>query len=199
MWTQTNRTLGLSGMGDLSVERSGRGSRQAAVRRAGCARGRRCRRGSARTSPRRGPAGSRDLPVLVALARVDGAGVAAAHGDDDVGGADDVVGERLGERGGDVDPEFGHGGDARRRSMAAAGLGAGGADVHPALAAQCWSRAGGHLGAAGVVHADEQHLGHLAGRPRPSTGRGRSAARWRTGRSRAGRCAVTRAVRARAV
>src|SRR5512144_2039311 len=38
-----------------------------------------------------------EFPVEVALAEVHGAGVAAAHGDDDVGGLDDVVGEGLGE------------------------------------------------------------------------------------------------------
>ena len=37
-----------------------------------------------------------ELPVLVALAREERAGVAAAHGDDDVGGPDDLVGPRLG-------------------------------------------------------------------------------------------------------
>src|SRR5262245_11800731 len=42
-------------------------------------------------------------PVLVPLARVHRARVAAAHGDDDVGGADDLVGPRLGELGADVD------------------------------------------------------------------------------------------------
>lgn len=38
-----------------------------------------------------------DGPVEVVLAGVEGAGVAAAHGDNVVGGADDVVGEGLGE------------------------------------------------------------------------------------------------------
>ena len=36
-----------------------------------------------------------ELPVLVALAGEDRAGVAAAHRDDDVGGPDDLVGPRL--------------------------------------------------------------------------------------------------------
>ena len=36
-----------------------------------------------------------ELPVLVALAREERAGVAAAHRDDDVGGPDDLVGPRL--------------------------------------------------------------------------------------------------------
>src|SRR4030095_6078768 len=53
-------------------------------------------------------------PVEVALAGEDGAGVAAAHGDDDVGGADDLVGPGFGEFSGDVDAAFTHGGDGRR-------------------------------------------------------------------------------------
>lgn len=40
-----------------------------------------------------------EVPVFVAFAGVDGAGVSAAHGDDDVGCADDIVGERLEECG----------------------------------------------------------------------------------------------------
>src|SRR5260370_9373283 len=46
-------------------------------------------------------------PVLVALPRIDGARVATAHGDADVGGADDLVGPRLGELSANVDPDFG--------------------------------------------------------------------------------------------
>ena len=38
-----------------------------------------------------------DRPVLVADAGDDRAHVAAAHGDDDIGGADRLVGKRLGE------------------------------------------------------------------------------------------------------
>ena len=38
-----------------------------------------------------------ERPVFVALAGEDRAGVAAAHGDDDVGGLDDLVGPGLGE------------------------------------------------------------------------------------------------------
>jgi hypothetical protein len=52
--------------------------------------------------------------VEVALAGVDGAGVAAAHGDDDVGCFDGVCAERLGLLGGDVDADLGHGCTDRR-------------------------------------------------------------------------------------
>jgi hypothetical protein len=54
------------------------------------------------------------VPVFVAAAGEDGAGVAAAHGDDDVGGADDLVGPRLGVLAGDVDAALGHRRDGRR-------------------------------------------------------------------------------------
>ena len=47
-------------------------------------------------------------PVLVALARIDRAGVAAAHRDHDVGGLHDLVGERLGELFVQVDAELVH-------------------------------------------------------------------------------------------
>jgi hypothetical protein len=49
-----------------------------------------------------------EYPVFVAFAGVKRAGVAAAHGDDDVGGLDSVVGEDLGLLGGDVDADLGH-------------------------------------------------------------------------------------------
>lgn len=44
-----------------------------------------------------------EFPVFVAFAGVEGAGVAASHGDDDVGGADDLFGPWFGEFLGDVD------------------------------------------------------------------------------------------------
>src|SRR5918994_4103131 len=52
-----------------------------------------------------------DLPVLVPLAGVDRTSVAAAHRDDRVGRADDLVGNRLGELLADVDAELRHRGD----------------------------------------------------------------------------------------
>ena len=50
-----------------------------------------------------------ELPVLVLLAGVDRAGVAAAHRDHDVGGAHDLVGERLRELLAHIDAELVHG------------------------------------------------------------------------------------------
>ena len=49
-----------------------------------------------------------ESPVLVALAGVDRARVAAAHRHDDVGGAHDLVGERLGELLAHVEADLGH-------------------------------------------------------------------------------------------
>ena len=46
-----------------------------------------------------------EIPVQVALARVDRAGVAAAHGDDGVGLADRLVREWLGELLREIDPD----------------------------------------------------------------------------------------------
>ena len=59
-----------------------------------------------RTSSTALPAGSQ-LPVEVALAGVDGAGVTAAHGHDDVGRPGGLVGEGLGELLGDVEAPLG--------------------------------------------------------------------------------------------
>ena len=80
----------------------------APARRRASARARRSRRGSG--GRRRGRLAGRvvELPVLVALARVDRAGVAAAHRDHDVGGLDRVAGERLGVLPRDVEPDLVH-------------------------------------------------------------------------------------------
>ena len=50
-----------------------------------------------------------EFPVFVAFSGEDGSGVAAAHGDDDVGGLHDFVGPGFGVFAGDVDPDFVHG------------------------------------------------------------------------------------------
>src|SRR5690606_33368956 len=98
-----------------------------------------------------------ELPVEVALAGVVRAGVAAAHGDHDVGGLDGVAGERLGKLGGEVDPELGHDRD-HGRVDSIGWFGAGGAHGDGSLGVVGEKR-GGHLRAAGVVHAHEQDLG----------------------------------------
>src|ERR1019366_7882259 len=88
-------------------------------------------------------------PVLGPLAGVERARVAAAHGDDDVGGLDGFGGQDLGLLGGEVDAflEHGlaHGGVDRVR-----GRGAGRQYVDATLA-ELAQVAGGHLGASGVV------------------------------------------------
>src|SRR5262249_37472847 len=96
-----------------------------------------------------------DVPVLVAFAGEDRAGVAAAHGDDHVGGPDDFVGPRFGELGADVDADFGHGVDRGRVDLAF-GHGSAGVD-DDLIAGQALEPGGRHLGAAGVVDAQEQH------------------------------------------
>jgi len=73
-----------------------------------------------------------DVPVEVALAGVDGAGVAAAHGDDDVGGLDLVAGQWLGVLAGQVEPDLGHGGDDGGVELAG-GLGSGRGDPDAAV------------------------------------------------------------------
>ena len=96
-----------------------------------------------------------ELPVLVALAGEERAGVAAAHGDDDVGGPDDLVGPGLGVLAGDVDADLGHGRDGGRVDRSA-GFGAAGPG-DGAVAGEVVEPAEGHLRAAGVVDAEEQH------------------------------------------
>src|SRR5216683_1831932 len=49
-----------------------------------------------------------EVPVLIALAGIDRAGVTAAHRDDNVGCADEVIRERLGKLAADVDAELTH-------------------------------------------------------------------------------------------
>jgi hypothetical protein len=88
-----------------------------------------------------------------------GQGIAAAHGDHDVGGADGFVGPGFGEFVGDVDASFGHGGDC-----GGVDLGSGFGSARPCdgkLAGQSVKESEGHLGPAGLVGAQEQY-GRLA-------------------------------------
>ena len=86
---------------------------------------------------------------------MDGAAVAAAHRDDDVGGAHDLVGQRLGELEGHLDPELG---DRLDDGVVddRGGIRAGGERVDAAFGDVTGER-GGHLRARGVLGADEQH------------------------------------------
>ena len=103
------------------------------------------------------PAGSGEDPFFVVFAGDDGAGVAAAHGDDDVGGLDDLVGPGLGVLAGDVDVAFGHGLDRGGVDFVARFGAAGPGDR--GVAGVVLEEAHRHLGAAGVVGAQEQHGG----------------------------------------
>src|SRR5664280_1594804 len=143
--TQTNSTVGVSDMG--------RPSRCGGVRTGPA------RTGRGRSGPVRGCGGGHELgeqgvdagvdvvtdpadlgewavlrvgqvPVEVPLAGIDRAGIPASHGDHHVGGLHDVVGERLGEGPGQVQPELAHHLDHGGFQLPGAD-GAGGADVHP--------------------------------------------------------------------
>ena len=98
-----------------------------------------------------------ELPVEVALAGEEGADVAAAHGDDDIAGFDSVGGENLGFLVGEVNAFFAHGFDDDRVDGVGRGR-SGGADFD-GVVGEVAEVAGGHLGAAGVVDADEQDAG----------------------------------------
>ena len=172
---------------------------RAAVRRAGARTRTSMSSRMARTSPRPSAGGVAHLPVEVALAGVDGAGVAAAHGHDDVGGAHDVVGERLRETGGEVDARARPWRRPRRRRWPRpAGSRRSGRATRPSPCS-C-EQAGGHLGAAGVVHAARTAPRGPRWRRHPWTAAqgGEPLGGEAAGQRRAG-ARVTRAVRARAV
>ena len=108
-----------------------------------------------RTAATSMPCGVVERPVLVALAGEDRAGVAAAHGDHDVGGLDDLVGPGLGVLPGDVDAALGHGRD-RGGVHLVAGFGPTGPGQR-GVAGVVLEEAEGHLGPTRVVGAEEQH------------------------------------------
>ena len=134
-----------------------------------------------RTSATSSPAGSSSSQFLVAFAGEDRAGVAAAHGDHHVGGADDLVGPRLGELAGDVDARVRPSPRPPIGLTRSAGFGATG-PADRAVPSEMLEEAQRHLGAAGVVHAQEQHDWACRRRegPRPWPTRDR---RWRANRS----------------
>jgi hypothetical protein len=96
-----------------------------------------------------------ELPVEVALAGIDGAGITAAHGDHDVGGLGVAVSTELGELPGRVESALFEDGDDGGVELVC-GFGPGGADLDPALGVVFEQDFGGHA-ATGVVDADEQH------------------------------------------
>ena len=95
------------------------------------------------------------IPVLVALARIELAGVPATHRHHDVGPPDGIVAEGPRRSSRQVDPNFGHGLDDHRVNQAG-GSAACREDLDPATG-QVPEKAGGDLAAAGVVNADEEH------------------------------------------
>jgi hypothetical protein len=84
--------------------------------------------------------------------------IPAPHGDHHIGRLDRVCGELLRELLGDVQADLGHGLADRGVDLIGWG-GSGGAHAH-GTGAVVVQQPGGHLGAAGVVHTDEQHLGN---------------------------------------
>jgi hypothetical protein len=96
-----------------------------------------------------------EISVEISLAGHDRAGVATAHRDDDVSGVDDLIGPRLGVIAGDVDADLGHGRDGGRIDGRPR-LGAARPGDGP-VTGEALEEAQGHLGAAGVVDAQEQH------------------------------------------
>ena len=99
-----------------------------------------------------------DIPVEIATTGIDGAGVAASHGHNDIGSADGFVGERLGELASERDADLVKCGDDRR-SHSISGGGARSADEH-AITGKLSQDAGGELRSPGVLHADEEHFGN---------------------------------------
>jgi hypothetical protein len=99
-------------------------------------------------------------PVVVAGARVAGAGIAATHRHDDVDDAQHVVGPRLRAFGADVDAGFEHHRDCDRVD-AIRRLGTGGPRPRAAVR-EVLEPAERHLRATGVVDAEEQHRLHDA-------------------------------------
>ena len=100
--------------------------------------------------------GVSDLPVLIALAGVHGAGVTAAHGHDHVSRANDLIGQRLRELGVNVDAYLLHDPDNGGLDLLA-GQRSRRAHADPAVREVVRERRG-DLRAPGVEHADEQRL-----------------------------------------
>src|SRR6266446_2854542 len=117
--------------------------------------------------------GIRKLPVQVSLAGIDRARVAAAHGDDDLRLAHELIGQRLGKLLAQVEADLAHRLDDRGIDLAGR-LRTGGSHVNLALSSAVQQRRR-HLRAAGVVHAHEQDLGYLAQPSPPPAARAAAA------------------------
>lgn len=104
-----------------------------------------------------GAGGVGQVPFLAAAAGDGGAGVAAAHADDDVGGVHDFLGPGFGEFPGDVDTDFAHGVDDALFDAVAGGGAAGPAGG--AVTGEMGEESECHLRASGVVGAQERHRG----------------------------------------
>src|SRR3954452_2174819 len=102
-----------------------------------------------------------ELPILVSLAGIDRARIAAAHRDHDVRGPDDLVGQRLREFLRKINPDLCHRLDGDGVDLVG-WIRAGGPNMDTARS-ELIQEAGRHLTSPGVVHADEQHLGHIFG------------------------------------
>ena len=96
-------------------------------------------------------------PFLVTFLGIDRAGIAAAHGYNDVGGLDDLIGPRLGKFLGDIDAHLGHCLDGGGIYFVA-GFGSA-RPGHRPFPGQVGKESARHLGAPGVVGAQEQHYG----------------------------------------
>ena len=99
------------------------------------------------------------LPIEVSLAGIYGTRVAATHRDNDIGGLDGLVGERLGKLMKQIDADLGHGPtDAGVDLFGWSGTR--GTYVDTSLRGPM-EQGRRHLGTAGIVDADEQHLGDV--------------------------------------
>jgi len=94
-----------------------------------------------------------EIPVFVPFAGEYGAGVAAPHRDDDIGGANDLIRPALGVFARNVDAAFAHRLDGGRVDLVS-GFGAAGPGDR-AVAGVLLEKAECHLGPSGIVDAKE--------------------------------------------
>ena len=120
-----------------------------------------------------------ELPVFVALAGKDGAGVAASHRDDHVGNQNQIVREDARGIVRDVDTGLSHGCDGDRVHLVS-GFRSGRKDVD-AIAGDGTKKAGRHLGTASIVYADEEDarlVDHICRLPVPANGEAEGSPRF---------------------